>query len=226
MDVNKAIIDKLATFLPDDKKPIMERLGDDLSKLMSGDPTFKPKTWKGYRFYPGFEPESAKHMYDDKKFEENCVAVCTFAKTGTTWVMQIVYNILYGHDEKLDKIAKLLIQPVTYFEFMKAYKYEATDHIPLPRRVYGTHLAAELVNVEKIKKAKGKVLIDCKHNNDTLPISSVKLTVRVFPLAKTINSGFWSTNELNINIFTVSWVAKKTLRLALIVQLLASTRMS
>ncbi|XP_039265380.2 sulfotransferase 1B1-like [Styela clava] len=108
--------------------------------------------WKDHLFIPQFHPETVSYAFDHHEPRENEVMVASYAKTGTTWTRELIRQILYGKDEKLDELTKDITLPHLYLETCTPSKFNVMHNIPIPRRYFVTHLPAELVNLEKYKR--------------------------------------------------------------------------
>nr|XP_039272268.1 cytosolic sulfotransferase 1-like [Styela clava] len=111
--------------------------------------TFSPEDkvleWNDHLFIPQFHPDTVSYAFDHHEPRENEVMVASVAKTGTTWTREIIRQILYGRDEKLDKLTKDITLPNLYLETCTPSKFNVMHNIPIPRRYFVTHLPAELI---------------------------------------------------------------------------------
>ncbi|XP_077970178.1 amine sulfotransferase-like isoform X2 [Styela clava] len=124
--------------------------------------------WKDHFFVPQFHPETVSYAFDHHEPRENEVMVASYAKTGTTWTREIIRQILYGRDEKLDDLTKDITLPHLYLESCTPSKFNVMHNIPIPRRYFVTHLPAELVNLEKYKRRNIKIVYTLRNPKDRL----------------------------------------------------------
>nr|XP_039272027.1 cytosolic sulfotransferase 3-like isoform X1 [Styela clava] len=155
-------MNQLFASIPNNKKIIVQELTALVEQIVQRTFDFGALTcseWKGYKFIPLFEADTAKRAYDNYEFEENTVLLASFPKTGTNWTAEIIRQIFYGQDEKLDAISKSIPPALSMLEVWKAEKLDLMEHLPLPRKLFATHLPAELINIDKLKKKNGKVVV-------------------------------------------------------------------
>nr|CAB3266700.1 sulfotransferase 1C2-like [Phallusia mammillata] len=125
-----------------------------------------PKEMNGYRLLPGFEPDSAKVAYDQMEINESDILIASYPKTGTTWVVSIVHQILYGDNPAdLEKYSALQFC-FHYLEFGAVCKYEVFKKISFPRQVFATHLPEPLVNMKKFKANGAKLIYVIRNPKD------------------------------------------------------------
>ncbi|XP_077971320.1 uncharacterized protein LOC144425846 isoform X2 [Styela clava] len=79
-------------------------------------PEDKVLEWNDHLFIPQFHPDTVSYAFDHHEPRENEVMVASCVKTGTTWTREIIRQILYGRDEKLDKLTKDITLPHLYLE--------------------------------------------------------------------------------------------------------------
>nr|XP_002128338.1 sulfotransferase 1C2A [Ciona intestinalis] len=121
--------------------------------------------WDGFRFLPRFNPETAKFAYE-MTYKNSDVIVAAFPKSGTTWIRTIVQHLAYKSDPKQMEISSKLNMPFSYLETGTPIKFEVVNKLPLSRRVFSTHLDAQLVNLKKIKESGAKVIYCIRNPKD------------------------------------------------------------
>ncbi|XP_039271441.2 cytosolic sulfotransferase 3-like isoform X1 [Styela clava] len=131
-------------------------------------PEDKVLEWNDHLFIPQFHPDTVSYAFDHHEPRENEVMVASCVKTGTTWTREIIRQILYGRDEKLDKLTKDITLPHLYLETCTPSKFNVMHNIPIPRRYFVTHLPAELVNLEKYEKRNIKIVYTLRNPKDRL----------------------------------------------------------
>ncbi|XP_076821597.1 amine sulfotransferase-like [Clavelina lepadiformis] len=154
---------------------------EDLEELLTPDASafikklntavFPPKSkshhWKGYDFIPGCSPKATEYAYKNWTFREGDVFLVSYPKTGTNWAKEIMRQILY-RDETLDKLTNLLPINLRVLEIDPCEKFKVWDELPLKRRLIGTHLPPELIDVERIKQANAKVVYMLRNPKDQI----------------------------------------------------------
>ncbi|XP_039262130.2 amine sulfotransferase-like [Styela clava] len=143
-------------------------------------PEDKILTWNDHLFLPQFHPQTVAYAFENHEPKENEVMIAGCAKTGTTWTREIIRQILYGRDEKLDKMTRDITIPNLYLESCTPSKFNVMHNIPIPRRYFVTHAPAELVNLEKYKSRNIKMVYTLRNPKDRL-ISFFNF-VKGFPL--------------------------------------------
>nr|XP_039272269.1 amine sulfotransferase-like [Styela clava] len=131
-------------------------------------PEDKVLEWNDHLFIPQFHQKTVSYAFDHHGPRGNDVMVASCAKTGTTWTREIIRQILYGRDEKLDKLTKDITLPHLYLETCTPSKFNVMHNIPIPRRYFVTHLPAELVNLEIYKKRNVKIVYTLRNPKDRL----------------------------------------------------------
>ncbi|XP_076818062.1 amine sulfotransferase-like isoform X2 [Clavelina lepadiformis] len=142
--------------IPKEKRPDPEIYINYHKYAYLQNPTLK--SWNGYQFNPGFEPDTAQFAYEKWEPRGNDVIVATYPKAGTTWTRELLRQIIFLTDEKNLRNSKYFNHFYAYLEAGPVSKYQVMDNIPLPRRVLGTHLPAELINFEKLRLKRTKLV--------------------------------------------------------------------
>nr|XP_018670918.1 sulfotransferase 1C2-like isoform X1 [Ciona intestinalis] len=124
--------------------------------------------WKDRRFFPGFRAKTAEFCYDDWHPRKGDVVVASFLKTGTHWVREIVRQLFFQHDATLIEETKKIGFFYAYLETGSPCKFEIMDNLPFPRRIFGTHMPAELLNVKKYTEKGVKIIYVYRNPKDQL----------------------------------------------------------
>lgn len=161
------IVENVREYVKDDS--LVEKMVEDMFlsfqvKTIVTDPDFPD-----YRITPPFNPQVVAWTRKNWKPQPEDVLVASFPKTGTTWTREIVRSILYK-DSPLDyKKGKVCEDPfLAYLEAGSSKKYEIVDKFGLDRRVWGTHLPSELLNMDNILESGAKVIYVMRNPKDTL----------------------------------------------------------
>nr|XP_039271504.1 sulfotransferase 6B1-like isoform X1 [Styela clava] len=146
--------------IPNEKRWIFEQTMNDINDHFDGVLRFKETEWKGHRFLPGFEAETAKYAYEKLEVEQNSVFLASFPKTGVNWTSAIVSQLLYGPN------GLGMFPPLEKMELVKASKFQLLEYLPVHPKCFQTHLPENLVNVAKIKKSGGKIIVILRNPKD------------------------------------------------------------
>nr|XP_039252799.1 amine sulfotransferase-like [Styela clava] len=122
--------------------------------------------WDGHTFTPNFFADTAKYAYEKWSPREGDVFIMSFPKTGTHWITEIVKQIIYRRDPHRLKIGRRWHAELAIIEFGPASKFQIIDHLPVPRRIFSCHLPAHLINLEKIRKCKAKIIYIYRNPKD------------------------------------------------------------
>uniref|UniRef100_H2YWZ1 Sulfotransferase n=1 Tax=Ciona savignyi TaxID=51511 RepID=H2YWZ1_CIOSA len=124
--------------------------------------------WGSYRcLFGGFDLQLAKWVYENWSPRKDDILVASFMKTGTTWMRRILSILLYKDEPNLLGLCKTLTMPHIYLETGSDWKFaNLIDKLPLPRRILGTHLPAELVNLGNLKRVGTKVIYMIRNPKD------------------------------------------------------------
>ncbi|CAK8692756.1 unnamed protein product [Clavelina lepadiformis] len=125
-----------------------------------------PKEWNGYYLLPAHEPATAQCAYNEWNPKEGDVIVASYPKTGTTWLGELVCNVVHCHDQKM-------LQKVTdttfFFTFLSdgpESKFEVLEKLDIPKKVMRTHLPASLINFKKYHERGVKVIYIIRNPKD------------------------------------------------------------
>lgn len=122
--------------------------------------------WDGHTFTPNFFAETAKFAYEKWSPREGDVFITSFPKTGTHWIAEIVKQIIYRRDPKGLRLGRKWHSELAIIEFGPASKFQIIDHLPVPRRIFSCHLPPYLINLEKIRKCKAKIIYIYRNPKD------------------------------------------------------------
>lgn len=169
MPSSAEFVEKLVAFMEEDKRPSPAEI-EKYVKLMDDRHISKHDNHVDgeYTFLPPFHPDTIKAGYNNWQPNKGDVLVTTYAKTGTTWAREIVRQLLYKNDEKLDKFSQIIHSADPYIETGPPEKFDFLKNLPLKRRVIGTHVPEELVNVKKLKESGVKMIYVYRNPKDTV----------------------------------------------------------
>ncbi|XP_076812066.1 cytosolic sulfotransferase 3-like [Clavelina lepadiformis] len=105
-------------------------------------------------------------QYDNWNPTNDDVLVASYPKTGTTWMTAIVKNIIYRDSAEKLEMTKSISFLYSYLEQGIPLKYEVMEKLPWKRKIWGTHLPAPLVNMEKLKKNGCKIIYMVRNPKD------------------------------------------------------------
>ncbi|XP_076821596.1 amine sulfotransferase-like [Clavelina lepadiformis] len=153
----------------------------------------KSKSYKGHNFIPMFSPEVAEYAYDKMSVKEGDVYIVSYPKTGTNWTYEIIRQMLY-RDSMSEELSKRIPLQLGVIEMEPCEKFALLDKLPLQRRIMGSHLPAELVNVDRITKANAKIVYVYRNPKDQivswLKFASKLPVVNEEPMKSMLNSGW------------------------------------
>uniref|UniRef100_H2XPA6 Sulfotransferase n=1 Tax=Ciona intestinalis TaxID=7719 RepID=H2XPA6_CIOIN len=92
------------------------------------------------------------------KPRKNDVIICAYPKTGTNWLQEITRQIIYLKDPELLQKTKAFSHFYSLLAYGPASKYEITDKLEIPRRIFGTNLPSQCLNLEKFKRIGTKLI--------------------------------------------------------------------
>ncbi|CAK8692764.1 sulfotransferase 1B1-like [Clavelina lepadiformis] len=121
---------------------------------------------KGYYLLTAFEPVTAQYAYNLWNPNADDVIVASYAKTGTTWMRELVRHMIYLHDEEMLRKTSAMHFFFAYLEYGPESKYEVLKKLNFPRKVMGTHLPAPLINFKKLKERETKVIYMIRNPKD------------------------------------------------------------
>lgn len=176
-------IEGLNEILPDDKKGLIDKIVESIFDSVSVTTIVSDPIRPEYKIAPPFNAAVVQWTKDNWKPRSGDVIVASFPKTGTTWTREIVRRILYKDNEEKYKISKLCELPFFgYLEAASAVKYELVDELELERRVWGTHLVTDLLNMENILESGAKIIYIMRNPKDT--VVSLKKFLENMPFMK------------------------------------------
>lgn len=166
----KESIDKLGQLMPEEKRLSPEEIEKFTAEVLKRNAMFSEidiHRHGEYTLLPPFFPDTLQEGYDNWEPGKGVVLLATFAKTGTTWVTEILRQLLYGKDEKTDEMSKLVGAVQGYIEWGPPAKHNFMSRVPMERRLIATHLPSELVNVDKLLKNNAKFIYVTRNPKDT-----------------------------------------------------------
>jgi len=166
----KESMEELVSSIPENKRPPLAETQNFTEKMLQSMNVLEQDIAVDgdRRFLPAFPPETAKAGYDVWQPNDGTVLICTAGKTGTTWVMEIVRQLMFRKDEHMDKLSRILTKaPYHYIEDGPPEKYEFLSRLSMKRRVLATHLPPDLVNVKKLKENGAKMVYVSRNPKDT-----------------------------------------------------------
>lgn len=161
------VIEWLSQNLPQDKQGLVRELCEHVAEKFKQDFIEEMPGWPGYKFVCPFNSEVVQFAMDQWSARDGDVIIASYPKTGTTWLREVVRQIVNYGDEKLLETSKMCEIPfLGYLEAGPTCKYEIVDSLPLKRRVWGTHVSRELVNTEKLTKNGVKIIYIMRNPKD------------------------------------------------------------
>ncbi|CAK8681124.1 unnamed protein product [Clavelina lepadiformis] len=178
----------VASFIPVEVRPdVTELVEKSTSQFKSPQIT----EWRGYRIGPPFCASSVQWQFNNWRPTEKDVLVASYPKTGTTWLTNIVRNIIYFDHIEILEMLKSVTPIHTYIEGGTPMNFELMQKLPWNRKIWGTHLPAKLVNMKRLKENGCKVLYIIRNPNDqllswfkmskTFPFNHNKVTDQFYP---------------------------------------------
>nr|XP_039271537.1 sulfotransferase 6B1-like [Styela clava] len=153
-------MDAFISAIPNEKREIFEQTTKYVNDHFDGVLRCKETEWKGHRFLPGFEAETAKYAYEELEVEQNSVFLASYPKTGVNWTSGIVSQLLYGPN------GLRMFPPLQKMEVADASKFQLLEYLPVHPKCFETHLPENLVNIKKIKKSGGKIIVILRNPKD------------------------------------------------------------
>jgi len=158
-------MEKVAKLIPSEKHDLLrEVLGsEDPSSLM------KPGMTTNDLFEISEQrTQDNLHLINNSwQLRHNDVIICSYPKTGTNWTFEIVDRLIYQNMDEFEKWKSFPL-PLRMFEFGIGKKFDIIDSLPFERRVFGTHVRADRLDMDRIKKSKAKVVYVLRNPKDTL----------------------------------------------------------
>ncbi|CAK8681052.1 unnamed protein product [Clavelina lepadiformis] len=140
---------RVVEFLPKDERPDIATLLEERKSRYDN-----PRVTKlgGYRIPTPCNVDVIKWQHDNWNPSKDDVLIASFPKTGTTWLTAIVKNLIYNDDVEMMKLTKSITFLYSYLERGLPLKFEIMEKLPWKRKIWGTHLPAPLINMERLKK--------------------------------------------------------------------------
>jgi len=159
---------KLVSTIPEEERPDIQPLVEFVKKRMDPGSEFV-STYKGRAQIAVQNFQQLEWARENWSPRPGDVLLPIYQKTGTTWMMNIVRELLYFNEPKMKKISHALDNPaIRYLEFGTREKYEIMDKLAWKPRMLVTHMAPDLLNMDTYQKA-GVKIIQCYRNpKDTL----------------------------------------------------------
>ncbi|CAK8681091.1 unnamed protein product [Clavelina lepadiformis] len=150
-------------FIPENERPdVTDLVGFGSQQFLNP----KVTECKGYRFPPPFSAETVEWQYDNWTPTDKDVLVASYPKTGTTWTTQIVKSVIYKDDENMMALMKVITPNISYLESGTPKNYDIMLKLPWKRKIWGTHLPAPLINMERLKKNRCKIIYVMRNPKD------------------------------------------------------------
>jgi len=163
-------IQKLAQLMPEEKRLSPEEIKKFTEEMIKRQSMFSMidiHRHGDYTMLPPFFPDTLQEGYDNWEPGKGVVLLATFAKTGTTWVTEILRQLLYGRNETTDELSKMIMSVRGYIEMGPTSKHDFFSRIPMERKLIPTHLPSELVNVDRLMKNNAKFIYVTRNPKDT-----------------------------------------------------------
>jgi len=154
----QVLLEKMLSLIPEGEKPDIKPFLEWFANCVTpGTPNFV-REYKGRKELNFFNLENLEWAYNNWAPRKGDVLLAIYPKTGTTWMMNIVRQLLYFRDPEMLKVAQLIDFPVfAYLEFGMRTKYEIIDKLPLKPRMLVTHMGPDDTNMKKFEEAGVKV---------------------------------------------------------------------
>jgi len=154
--------------IPEEKGFLVDKLLKEVKKCATTGVTHM-KSRPDYLFVPPFNTEIVEWEFDNWTPRKGDLLIASYPKTGTTWVREICRQIIYRNDEESMRLSKSFETPfVSYLEGGSVEKFEIVDLMGMKRRVWVTHLPAEIVNLKKYKEMGLKIIYVMRNPKDTI----------------------------------------------------------
>lgn len=184
-------MDKMMKLIPAEKLDILKEVmqSEDPAKMMK--PGMNAK-----QMFAAIDSRGAANIELVNKswqLKEGDVIVSSYPKTGTNWTAEIIDRLMFQDLEEFEKWKSL---PLTLrmFEMGNPKKFDIIDSLSFERRVHGTHVRADRLDMDRIKKSKAKVVYVLRNPKDTL-VSMFNFLKKLppfqmEPMKSMVNSGF------------------------------------
>ncbi|XP_078487667.1 sulfotransferase 1C2-like [Ciona intestinalis] len=126
------------------------------------------KQYNDYYLFPGFEPSTADYVYNKWEPKSGDIVVCSYPKTGTTWLREIIHQILYSNEPDLLANMKHFWPVFSCLEIGPVSKFEVVDDLIMRRRVFMTHLSPACLNFDKFQRKGVKLIYIMRNPKDQI----------------------------------------------------------
>jgi len=111
--------------------------------------------------------DCVKFVNEEWSWKKGDILLVSYPKTGTNWAAKFIQLLVNDTDEEADLVQKM---PSPFFGLETAIpeKFMLLDMLPLRRRVFFTHLSAEVLNKQKLKDAGVKVVYILRNPKDQM----------------------------------------------------------
>ncbi|XP_002130825.2 sulfotransferase 1 family member D1-like [Ciona intestinalis] len=160
-----ALLAAATDYISEDERPDLSEFIEYFLKEQSD---VKINEWRGYRMWMGSSTETTRWAYENWMPWKNDVIIAAYAKTGTTWVRNIVSHLIYRQNPQAMEMYKNLHAFLVYLETGTPVKFEVLDKLPWKRRILATHIPAKLLNMKRIKGSGAKIICPIRNPKDQI----------------------------------------------------------
>jgi len=111
--------------------------------------------------------DCVKYVNEEWSWKKGDILIVSYPKTGTNWVAKFVQLLVNDTDEEAE-LVKNMPSPFFGIETAIPEKFMLLDMLPLRRRVFFTHLSADVLNKQKLKEAGVKVIYILRNPRDQM----------------------------------------------------------
>jgi len=178
------LMNLILSSVPENDRPDMSSLIEFFKDKVNPSSTNFVSSHKDRLQFSFFNLASLEWAYDNWTPRKDDILLIAYPKTGTTWILNILRQILYANNPEMMKLAKLLDHPVfAYMEFGNESKYELLDKIPLKPRIIVTHSEPDLINMKKFLEV-GVKMVQCYRNPKDTMVSFLHMVRNSVSLAR------------------------------------------